>query len=136
MLVVGLIAAAALLVGAFVDPTQFFRSYLLAWLLLLMVATGSIGVLMIQNLTGGVWGILMRRPAEAAAGTMPVVALAFLPVLFGLGHLYTWAHPEIVAHDEILRHKAAYLNPVGFTIRSVAFFALWTIFAMLLLKWG
>ena len=62
--------------------------------------------LMLQYLTGGAWGVVIRRPAEAAARTLPLVALMFLPMLIGIPNLYQWSHPSIVAADPVLRHKA------------------------------
>lgn len=132
----GLIALVALVIGAFADKEQFFRSYLLGWIFVLMISAGALAVLMLFNLTGGRWGTLLRRPAEAASSAMPLVALAFIPILLGLRSIYPWAIPELVAHDELLRHKQVYLNPTFFTIRAVFFFALWSTLALLLVKWG
>lgn len=135
-LAVGAIAMVALVIGAFTDTEQFFRSYLTGWVFVLMISAGSLAVLMISNLTGGRWAYLLRRPAEAAASAMPVVALAFIPVLVGMKSIYIWANPEIVSHDKLLQHKQAYLNPAFFTGRAVFFFLFWSIAAYLLVKWG
>jgi hypothetical protein len=135
-LVVGVIALALLAVGAFTDSEQFFRSYLMGWIFVFMISAGALAVLMIHNLTGGRWGHLLRRPAEAAAGAMPLVALAFLPILLGMTSIYAWAVPENVAHDALLKHKEAYLNPAFFTGRAVFYFVVLSVFALLLIKWG
>ena len=106
--VAGLLATVA---GLFVvSPNQFYRSYLWSYLFVLGLAIGSLAWLMLQYLTGGAWGVVIRRPCEAAARTMPLVALMFLPIVIGIPNLYPWAHPETVAADEVLRHKQPYLN--------------------------
>lgn len=135
-LIGGAVALVLLIVGALFDVDQFFRSWLMAWTLIVMIATGSLGVLMIHDLTGGAWGVLMRRPAEAAAATLPFVGLGFIPVVIGIHSIYAWSHADVLAHDELLQHKAAYLNPTFFTIRGVVYFLVWSILAMMLVRWS
>ena len=68
-----------------------FSAYLFAYAFWLGLGLGSLGMLFIQFLTGGVWGLVTRRIFEAAAATLPLMAILFLPVLFGLPNLYLWA---------------------------------------------
>jgi hypothetical protein len=133
-LVVGAVAAAATAAGALLDADGFFRAYLVAWLLWLTVATGSLGLLLIHHLSGGRWGIALRRPMEAAARTMPVIGLLSLPLFFGLDRLFVWADHARVEGDHLLEHKAAYLNPIAFTARSVAALGLFSLLAFLLAR--
>ena len=109
---VGGIAALACVAGAFTSPEQFFRSYLLAYLYWFGFALGAMAILMIYHITGGAWGAVIRRPLESATRTFPLLAVLFLPLLFGLTSLYEWARPELVAHDPLLQHKALYLEGV------------------------
>ena len=83
-----LLASAA---GFALDRGQFFRSWLLGFLFWLGVGVGSLGLAMLNQLTGGLWGVVPRRFHEAAARTIPYMALAFLPVLLGAATLYPWA---------------------------------------------
>jgi hypothetical protein len=135
-LVVGLVGAAVLAAGAFTNTPQFFRSYLTAFLFWFGIALGSLGLQMLHHLTGGAWGLVIRRILEAAARTLPFVGLLFLPVAFGLGHIYTWADAAKVAADPVLQHKAPYLNVPFFLARAVAYFVIWGLFAYLLSKWS
>src|SRR5437588_6417839 len=82
-LVVGVAASAVCVVGAFMDPAQFFRAYLFAYLFIMGLALGSLALVMIHHLTGGAWGFLIGRVLEAQMKTMPLAALFFVPVLFG-----------------------------------------------------
>jgi len=129
----GLIACAA---GFFLAPERFFPSYLFACMFALGLALGCQAVLMLQHVTGGAWGIPIRRSLEAATRTLPVIALLFVPLLFGLKTLYEWARPEEVAHDPILTHKAAYLNVPFFLVRAAVCFAAWMAFMYFLSRWS
>jgi hypothetical protein len=48
---------------------RFYQAYLVAYTFWLGVALGSMALLMVQHLTGGAWGVVIRRPLEAAAST-------------------------------------------------------------------
>ena len=97
---------------------------------------GSLALLMLQHMSGGQWGLVGRRVFEAATRTLPLVALVFVPLLFGLPRLYKWAQPELVQVDHILQIKAPYLNVPFFIGRAVLYFAIWTLCAWLLNKWS
>jgi hypothetical protein len=86
---------------------------------------------MIQHLSGGTWGVF-RRVFEASSRTIPLLFLLFLPVLFGIPTLFTWSHEDHVATDEILRHKALYLNVPFFIGRAIFYFAAWAGLAWIL----
>jgi hypothetical protein len=128
---VGLIAS---LVGLLVSPTQFFHSYVFAFLFWNGIALGCMCLLMIQHLTGGMWGLAIRRLLEAGTRTFPVLLLLFLPVVFGLKRIYPWAgleHPDpTVLHAVHLKHL--YLNVPFFLGRAVFYFAVWLVLAHVL----
>jgi len=135
-LIIGLVAAVACALGAFLDPAQFFRSYLTGYLLWMSISLGCLAILMLQHLSGGVWGFVIRRLLEAATRVFPLLALLFVPVLLGMHYLYPWADPARVAGDSLLQHKAAYLNVPGFVARAVFYFALWCGAAYFLSRWS
>jgi hypothetical protein len=112
-------------IGWFLDPPQFFHSYLMAYMLVLGATLGCLALAMIHQLSGGGWGVLVRRPMGAASRVLPVLTLLFVPLLFGLSHLYEWTHSDVVANDPVLRGKALYLNTPFFLIRAVIYFAAW-----------
>jgi len=130
---IGVVASAA---GFVLAPDRFFPSWLFACMFCLGLALGCQAVLMLNYVTGGAWGIPIRRPLEAATRTLPLVALFFLPLFLGLRRLYEWARPEDVAHDAILRHKALYLNVPFFAARAALCFAVWMAFAFFLNRWS
>ena len=128
---VGAVGAAAAAVGLFTQRQQFFQSYLIAWLFWISVTLGCLAIMMLQHLTRGGWGLVIRRTLEAATRTLPLLTLLFLPILLGLQDLYIWARPE-AANDPLIQQKAIYLNPTAFAIRSLFFLAIWTLFAFAL----
>jgi hypothetical protein len=121
--------------GLGLDRGQFLRSWLLAFLFWLGLAVGSLGLALLNQLTGGLWGVVPRRLHEAAARTIPLLALAALPLLAGAATLYPWAGPQ-AATDDVLRRKAAYLNLPFFAARAVVYFAVWSALAYLLSAWS
>jgi hypothetical protein len=120
-------AAGALLsaIGFFVNPARFFESYLLAYMWCLGISLGCLAFGMVHQLSGGAWGVVVRRPIGAAARVLPVLTVLFLPIVFGMGHLYVWTHADVVAHDEALQHKHLYLNTTFFLVRAAFYFLVW-----------
>src|SRR5262245_50693237 len=135
-LIAGVIALGLCAAGGFFDPRQFFSSYLMAYIFWLGVPLGCFAIVMIHHLVGGTWGFVIQRPLESAIRTFPVMALLFLPLFFGLGQLYPWARPEVLAGDETLRSKALYLNVPFFIIRAVLYFVIWISVGYFLTRWS
>src|SRR6185503_21137720 len=100
---VGVAGLALCGIGLFLDPVQALRSWLFAFLFWVGVAIGCQSILMIQHLTGGLWGLTIRRILEAGSRTLRYAWVLFLPLAFGLPHVYVWADPGALAAD---RHLA------------------------------
>jgi len=124
------------IIGALFSPDQFFRSYLFSYLFYLGMTLGCMALVMLQYLSGGSWGIVIRRITESAMRTIPLLAFLFLPVLIGIPKLYSWSHEEVVKADPLLQHKHLYLNVPFFIVRVLIYFIGWWIFAHLLNKWS
>ncbi len=133
---VGVLALIACAVGAYFDPPQFFRAYLAAYLFYLGIAHGCLVVLMLYHLTGGAWGFLIRRILEAGMITLPLLAVLFAPLAWGIGYIYPWAQPELAASIRDIRNKQIYLNPGFFWVRAAIYFVLWVGMAWLLRTWS
>ena len=102
----------------------------MAFLFFMSLALGALFFVLIQYAAQGGWGIVLRRIGETTFSTIPVMALLFVPVLFGLHDLYEWSHADAVEHDALLRWKAPYLNTPFFLIRTVLFFGIWSFIAI------
>ena len=124
------------LVGWFFNATQFYQSYLMAYMLCLSVTLGCLALGMIHQLSGGAWGVVIRRPIGAATRVLPVMTLLFVPVLLGMSHLYIWTHADVVAHDDVLHAKQAYLNVPFFLARTAIYFACWNAISYFLNAWS
>lgn len=128
--IVGLVAigisVAAIAMG---NGDEFYRGYLLGYLLVLGLSLGSMGLLFVHHLVGGAWGFVIQRQLEAATRVLPFLAVAFLPILLHVltseHPIYHWAEPHAAEHDHLLAHKAPYLNHMGFAIRAGVYFVVW-----------
>jgi hypothetical protein len=114
-------------VGYLSDPTRFFRSYIVAFAFTAAVGLGSFFFVMVQYLTGSAWSVTVRRIMENIMVTLPLGAILFIPVAFGLKDIYSWTNPAVVAASEALRAKSGYLSQNFFLIRTYVFFALWSL---------
>src|SRR4030095_11748107 len=100
------------------------------------ITLGCLALGMVHQLSGGEWGVLIRRPIGAASRVLPVLTLLFVPILLGMRQLYHWMDPAVMAHDEALRHKAIYLNGPFFIARAVVYFAVWNGLVYFLNRWS
>jgi hypothetical protein len=140
-LVIGGVFSVIAVVLACTRPGEFYRAYLLGFMCWLGVALGSMAILMIRHLTGGGWGTVIRRILGAAMRTLPLLAILFIPIIFGIRHLYIWAQPLSNIEDKHLREHLeqitqTYLTVNGFVIRAVFYFAIWNLLSFLLSKWS
>ncbi len=129
--VVGLGGSLALGLASPAARHQLWHSWLVASLFVLSVALGGLFFVLVQHATQAGWSVVVRRIAENAMATLPILALLFVPLLlFGMGDLFHWSHAEAVAADPLLAHKRPYLNVPFFVLRSVLCFAVWSALAI------
>jgi len=126
-LTVGGIALLVSILGALRSPGPFYQSYLMSFMLLLGLTLGSLGLLMLQHLTGGQWGIIIRRSLESAVRTLPLLAAFFLPIVFfGMKHLYAaWLDPDKLKEQPLSDLQRTYLTAGGFQFRALIYFVIW-----------
>jgi hypothetical protein len=136
-LIVGGVALLIGIVGAFIWRAQFFEAYLLGFALWMQIALGHLGVLLIHHITGGKWGYTIRRFLETGMMTLPVMALFFIPIIIGMGDLYSWTDPAVVAESHLLQLKQGWwLNTPFFIFRTVLYFVIWIGVGYLLNRWS
>ena len=124
----------AALIGSPAQKEQALRSWLLGFIFWGGLSIGSLGILMLQYLTGGAWGIVSRRVLEAATRTLVIVAILFLPVFFGVSLMYEWAH--LPPDDPVRMWRGAFQTPMWWMIRTVLYFILFGAIAYFLNKWA
>ncbi|MEP6706806.1 MAG: hypothetical protein ABJC05_04775 [Pyrinomonadaceae bacterium] len=123
--------------GLLIDREQFFHAYLVGFIFWIGITLGSLALLMLQHLTGGQWGLVIRRVLEAATRTLPWMLVLFGPLAIRLKHVYPWTNSEAMARSAALLSKSEhYLNPTFFIERAVIYFAIWGLLAYLLNRWS
>ncbi len=129
---------------------HILRAYLLGYMMCFGFAGGGLALLMVQYVSGGKWGLLLRRPLEAMTRTLWVVGLMFVPIAFFMKHLYQWAlYPTAAATAQALANhaitleqaltanaKRAMLNPVSAIVQTVFIFAVLLTITYFLNKWS
>ena len=130
----GGVLLAICIVGGIRDGGEFFRSYLVAFLFWIGITLGCLALLMMQHLTGGNWALVIRRILEAGSRTLPLMAVAVLPLLAGMKRLYVWSRPG--QSDPVVLAKHLYLNTDFFIGRTIFYFACWFVLTHLLNKWS
>jgi hypothetical protein len=134
---IGGIATLVILAAALIFPDyreQALRSWLLGFIFWAGIGIGGLGIVLLQYLTGGAWGVVIRRTAEAASRTLPIIFILFLPILIGVTHLYEWTH--LPADDYAIAHRGWYMTVSGWITRSIIYFILWGVMMYLLNKWS
>jgi hypothetical protein len=131
---------------------HLLRAYLMGYMTCFNFAGGALVLLMLQYVTGGKWGLLLRRPLEAMTRTLPLVALLFIPILVpALGkHLYQWVrypdvdstmqayHQGLISYEQALtaNFKRPMLNPYAMIVEYAVIFAVLLTFMFLLNRWS
>ena len=135
-LLAGAAGLAVSLVGLLIDSRQFLQSYLMAYMLCLGVTLGCLALGMVHQLSGGAWGVVLRRPIGAASRVLPILTALFLPIAIGMRSLYRWTDAQLVAQSELLQHKHLYLNVPFFLVRAAVYFITWNALAHYLNAWS
>jgi hypothetical protein len=135
-LIAGAVFTVIFAVGFFLNRDQFFYSYLFAFSFWAGISIGALALLMLQHLTGGGWGLVIRRVLEAATRTLPLVLILFVPIVLGAHRIYKWTDAHEVAEHPVLKEKSKYLNLPFFTVRALIYFAIWLALAYFLNRWS
>lgn len=128
-IVAGVVGLGGAVITAVAGPgglSRLYPSWLCGFSFWLTVTLGALFFTIIQHLVRAGWSVVVRRLAEAMSSNLPLMALLFVPLLFGLRELYPWARPEAVQQSELLQHKAGWLNPAFFAGRWAVYFLLWS----------
>jgi hypothetical protein len=127
-LFVGGVAMLVSIFGAVTSPDKFYESYLFSYMLVLGLTLGSLGLLMLQHVTGGHWGIIIRRPLEAASRNIWLVLLMFVPIILGMKTLYrAWLDPAQLKAAPLSDYQQHYLTHGGFLFRAAIYFTIWIV---------
>lgn len=135
-LIAGAIGLGLCVLGAILNPVQFFRSYLWSWIFWLGLSIGCGQVVMLQFLITSRWGFVIRRIMLGGTRTLPLMFLFAIPVIAGIPALYPFAMPTYVQADGALQWKMPYLNTPFWLVRMALYFFTWWVIARMLNKWS
>jgi len=139
------VAGLVLLVGAFVDPKQFFHSYLFGYVFALDIALGALFWVLIHHVSDAGWSVGLRRVFENMNRALIPLAVLFLPVLVGIytGNLHRWykfihVHPESLSEPEAhVQHvKQIYFSTPFFLARLAIYFGVWIGYSVAMRNWS
>ncbi len=142
---VGLVLVLATLGGFAIDPKTASFSYLVAFAYWCGLAFASVLLLQIFHATRAKWMVALRRPVEAMSATMPLFLLLFIPVIFGMKHLYSWVDPatsfpagtpHLKETLALLDHKRPWLNTSSFIGRGFFYILLASFVSFRLYGWS
>lgn len=125
--------ALGLRLSAGARPVAF--AYLTAFGFVATTTLGALFFLMIHHAAGAHWNVTVRRLNEAIVAVLPLLLVLFVPVALLLPELYPWAGDTRVLSEEArsaLLHRQRYLNAPFFVVRSLGYFAVWTLVALVL----
>jgi hypothetical protein len=136
-LIAGVIGLVLCVIGYVKSPESLLHSYLLAFMFILGLSLGSLGLLMMQHLTGGMWGIVIRRPLESATRALPLVFILFAPIFFGFRYLYgAWLNAPTTGEHRLSDFQQHYLTADWFHIRALIYFAVWLLLMWVFNSWS
>src|SRR5271157_2096590 len=126
-LIVGGVGALLCLAGAVTSLEQFLRGYLIAYMFWTGLSLGCLALLMVQYLSGGLWGLVIRRALESGSKCLPLMFVLFLPILVLRTHLYAW-----MTNSALTERNHWYLNTPGWMVRWLVYFAIWILLERIL----
>lgn len=123
---IAILGAIASVLGYFIDPDQFYFSYLTSFTFYASIALGCLFFVMLHHITRSEYGVVLRRIPETYASFMYIFAILFIPILIGVETLYLWTDEELVATDKLIAGKSPYLNIPFFIARNILYFSVWS----------
>jgi hypothetical protein len=129
---------------------HLLRAYLMGYMTCFNFCGGALAFLMVQYVSGGKWGQILRRPLEAMTRTIWFIIIGLIPILVFMKHLYQWAafpttqdklnayHAGLMTQEQQLtaQSKVAMLNPTSVIVQAVIVLGFMAIVITLLNKWS
>lgn len=106
-------------IGLALAPQAQARAWLGAFVFGASMPLGALALRAFGPLSRGRWVAPLQPVLDASVATLPVMALALIPVLIATPWLYPWTLPASPTHS-------LYLNLPFFVLRSIVYVAIWT----------
>jgi len=137
-------------VGSHEGRNHLLRAYLMGYMTCFNLCGGALAFLMVQYVSGGKWGQILRRPLEAMTRTIWPVIVGLIPILFWGKHLYQWFafptaqskldayHAGLMTHEQQLtaQSKVTMLNPTSAVVQAIIVLGFMALVITLLNKWS
>ena len=148
--VFGLVSLVFLFIPEPYAKQHLLRAYLMGTMTCFNFCGGALAFLMVQYVSGGKWGLILRRRLEAMTRTIWFVALLMLPILFLMKHLYQWAafptaldklnayHAGLMTQEQQLtaQSKVTMLNPTSAWVQYILVIGFMGVIIFLLNRWS
>lgn len=105
----------------------FYLDYLSVYGYFISLSIGATFLILLMYLTRAGWGVVIKRVPEHLMSLLPIYALLFIPILFGLDHIFEWLDPSHIAHDPLIQAKLPYLNLEFFVVRNIIYFVVFSV---------
>ncbi|MFA3782063.1 quinol:cytochrome C oxidoreductase [Melioribacteraceae bacterium 4301-Me] len=129
-----LVGLVIIIFGYIVNPVRTAFNNIILLTFLISLGAGSLFLIAIEYVAGAVWSTPFRRVPEILSFALVIVPIFAVPLFFNLHNVFEWTHPQAFKNDVLMEAKAPYLNTTFFILRSIAFFAVWIFFFILLFK--
>lgn len=130
-LALGILGLFGTVIAFFRDPQHhsFFTSYFFGFFFWMGLTLGACTLTYLHHCCRGAWSLAILRCLEAANKNLPMMAVFFIPIIIGMVSrmVYPWTDPEAVAHNIPMQHRAAWMNPTAYIIRTILYFIFWIV---------
>lgn len=109
---------------------DFYINYLSVFSYFISISIAGAFFITLCYLSKAGWVAAVKRVPEYFMSLLPLFALLFIPLLFGLDYIYEWLDPEKIANDYLIQKKLPYLNMTFFIIRNIFYFAVFSIISL------
>ena len=110
----------------FYKTPSFYIHYISVFSFFFSLSIGACFIILLQSLMRAGWIVVVKRIPEHIMSLLPLFALFFIPILFGVDQIFEWLDPHHIAEDILIQKKQAYLNLPFFIIRNIIYFATWS----------
>ena len=106
---------------------DFYINYLSVYSFFISASIGAAFLILLMHLTRGGWGIVVKRVPEHLMSLLPIFALLFIPLLFGLEHVYEWLDADVIAKDYLIQQETSIFESYVFYHKK--YFLFYSIFS-------
>lgn len=135
-LIVAVVGSVAGVVDFLAAPSEFWPAYHISFLFWWQITIGFLSLSLLRGIIRSHWGNATWPYLTSSLATIPLAAILFIPIVFGLPYLFPWAAEASHAEAHSNSFQAAYFDRTFFLGRSVVYFAIWIVGAFVAARAG